>query len=304
VFAFLSSSAGGEELAHLRRFGARVDVVAPNWYALALPAGTVSGGPHPQVIAMVRASGVELWPVLNATLEPGADITDSAVRARVAAAAAAEAAANGYDGITLDIEQLPAGSSSAFTALVASVAGRLHAQHDHLAVYVPRRTSSGGDHDYDWKALARYADLLLASGYNEHSSTSAPGPVTTDHGWSAMLDYAAGISRRSVAPALGAFGYSWPPSGPGQLISSVDAERLRRQSGAVAHTVGGDQMFRAGPRVIYYQDAQMLGRLAWQARLHQMRWLALFSLGREPEAFWAHIRTARQAAAVTRRQRA
>jgi spore germination protein YaaH len=296
VFAFLSQT-GGSELDHLRRYGQRIDVVAPNWYELTLPVGTLSGSPHEAVIALTRAQGAELWPVVNAQLAPG-DLTVSvAQRERVAEAIAAAAAAGGYDGITLDIEQLQRSESGTFTALIALVAARLHAQHDHLAVYVPRRTGSDGDQDYDWRSLARSADLLIASGYNEHSTSSPPGPVVTTAGFGHVLDYAAAISRRSIAPAIGAFGYAWPAGGgPGQLISTTDAEALRSQSRAAVRSVGGDTMFRAGGRVVFYQDIAMLDALAHLARGRGMRWLALFSLGREPDVFWAHITTARQAA--------
>jgi spore germination protein len=297
VFAFLSQT-GGTELDHLRRYGQRISVIAPNWYDLALPAGTLSGSPHRTVIALTRAQGAELWPVVNAQLRPG-DLTGTvAQRKQIAASIASEAAARGYDGITLDIEQLTGARSGAFTALVARLSARLHAQHDHLAVYVPRRTVHGGDQDYDWKALARHADLLITSGYNEHSATSAPGPVMSAAGFAQMLDYATRISRFRVAPAIGAFGYSWPiGGGPGKLISSIDAEHWRREAHALTRAVDGDVMFRAGGRVVYYQDASMLDACARDARARGIRWLALFSLGREPDALWAHITTARQAAA-------
>jgi hypothetical protein len=111
-----------------------------------------------------------------------------------------------------------------------------------------------------------------------------------------MLDYAAGISRFRVAPAIGAFGYSWPVSdrGAGVLISSIAADALRRALAAVTRVVGGELMFRAGGRVVYYENAGALVARARAARAHGMRWLALFSLGREPNSFWARITTARQ----------
>ena len=189
VFAFLSH-AGGSELDHLRRYGSRINVVAPNWYELLLPAGVLSGGPSVPVVALTRAVGAQLWPVVNARPGPGARISDSRTRSRIAAVIAAEAAARGYHGITLDIEQLPADDIAAYTALVALVARRLHAQHEHLAVYVPRRTLRGGDRDYDWPALDRYADLLIASGYDEHAASGPPGPVMSPTGFAQMLEYA------------------------------------------------------------------------------------------------------------------
>jgi spore germination protein YaaH len=294
VFAFLSR-AGGSELDHLRRYGSRIAVVAPNWYELSVPAAALSGGPSIPVVALTRAVRAQLWPVINDRLGPGSRIGDVHVRSRIAAVVAAEAAAHGYDGITLDIEQLPADQTDAYTALVALLARRLHAQHEHLAVYVPRRTVGGGDHDYDWRALNRYADLLIASGYDEHAASGPPGPVMSATGFARMLDYAKRVSRFSVAPAIAAFGYSWPVGGgAGELISSIDAGRWRHQTGAATRTVDGDVMLRASRRIVYYQNASALVAFAGEARARGMRWLALFSLGREPDAFWAHIRTVRR----------
>jgi spore germination protein YaaH len=296
VFAFLSDS-GGSELDHLRRFGSRISVIAPNWYELNASKAVLSGGPNASVVALAHAAVAQLWPVVNDRLGSGTAIGDSRIRSRIATVIADEAAARGYDGITLDIEQLPADQTAAYTALVAIVARRLHAQHEHLAVYVPRRTLAGGDTDYDWPALDRCADLLIASGYDEHTATSAPGPVMSTSGFARMLDYAARISRFSVAPAIAAFGYSWPAGGgAGQMISSVDAERWRVQTGAAARAVDGDAMLRGNGRIVFYQDAPTLDALAREARAHGMRWLALFSLGREPDSFWADIQTARQRA--------
>jgi spore germination protein YaaH len=298
VFAFLSQT-GGTELAHLLRYGSRVSVVAPNWYELRLNNLTLGGAPSQPIVDAARRSGVQLWPVVNAQLEPADPIGNPYARVRIANALAVEAAARGYAGLTLDIEQLSAGQTRAFTALVCRVAARLHAQHEHLAVYVPRRTQDGGDHSYDWRTLMRCADLLIAAGYDEHSATGRPGAVTTAAGFRQMLDYAAGVSQWRVAPAIGAFGYSWPETGgPGELLSTVAAEQIRLTAHARLRGQGGDAYFSAGGRVVHYQTASALIARARDARDVGMRWLALFSLGREPDSFWSHIKTARQA--VTR----
>jgi spore germination protein YaaH len=294
VFAFLSG-AGGAELGHLRRYGTRIDVLAPNWFALRPSDGRVTGVPSQTVTRLARAEGAALWPVVNA-IGAGGGLTGPA-RGRIAAAVAAVAARYRYGGMTLDLEQLPNAESAAFTRLVGLLAARLHAAHRRLAVYVPRRTADGGDVAYNWRALVGEADLLIASGYNEHSATGPPGPVTTAAGFAAVLDYAAGISKGRVVPAVGAFGYSWPRrGGKGELISSVAAERWRRLAGARLQGEAGDAFFDAGGRVVHYQTAAALIARARDAGDVGMRWLALFSLGREPDAFWSQLRTARQAA--------
>ncbi len=292
VFAFLSG-AGGPELSHLRRYGARIDVLAPNWFTAHLGDGRIGGAPQPQVRRVAAAERVALWPVVNAPAT-GDTLATPGVRDRLATAITGLAARYRFPGVTLDLEALPASQSGALARLVTLVAARLHAGHRRLAVYVPRRTAHGGDAAYDWRALAGAADLLIASGYNEHSADGPPGPITTARGFIALLRYAAGISRRRVAPAIGAFGYRWPADGgTGALISSVAADRWRRQAGARLQGAGGDASFRAAGAVVHYQTATALMARAGDARAAGMRWLALFSLGREPDAFWAALPSAR-----------
>jgi spore germination protein len=296
LFAFLST-AGGAELDHLRRYGRRISVLAPNWYQLNLPTQSLSGGPAPAVVALARAAGTQLWPVINARLAAGEAVGGAHQRRLIAAAIATEAARRGYQGVTLDVEPLSANESRAFDALVAAVAVRLHAQQERLAVYVPRRTARGGDQAYKWPDLLSSADLLIASGYDEHTAASRPGPITTTAGFEDVLDYAATLSRFRVVPAIGAFGYAWPVrGGPGQFISTIAANALRTQTRARRHGAGGDTSFVGDGLIVHYESTPALIARVRDARAVGMHWLALFSLGREPDAFWAGITTARQTA--------
>ena len=294
VFAFLSPG-GGAPLDHLRRYGTRISVLAPNWYALQQVTGGLTGAPAPQVLGLARADGIAVWPVVDAQLDSGAVIATSAARARIVSAITETAARNGYAGMTLDIEQVPASERQAYTALATALAARLHAAGRSLAVYVPRRTASGGDPAYDWPALAGVADLLIASGYDEHGALTRPGPVTTAQGFSAMLGYAAGVSLTRIAPAVGAFGYSWPAAGgPGELVSTLGAQQTRRDAGAALHGRAGDAWYVAGGRIVHYQSGVALRARARAARAAGFHWLALFSLGREPGWLWSHLRTWRR----------
>lgn len=87
-------------------------------------------------------------------------------------------------------------------------------------------------------------------------------------------------------PLAGAFGYRWPR---GELISTVDAARMRRETGARARRSDGAERFRTGGDTVVYETAAGLRmRVAAGAR-----WVGLFSLGREPASFWRGLRTAR-----------
>ncbi len=297
VFAFVSGL-GGAELARLRSVGHRLDVVAPNWFALDVASGRVrGGGPHTERLRRTaNAAGAAVWPVVNARMGEAPTILGTAWRERAAQGVASLAAEAGYAGMTLDVEELAPEHGPAFTALVQRTAALLHGQGRRLAVYVPRPFTRFGA-AYDWPALAAAADLVLASGYNEHAPGSRPGPVATAGGFATVLEHAAAVSRTRVAPTLGAFGYRWPRGGGrGKLVSTTTAGRLRRQCRLRGARKDGAVRFTCRGGVVVYESQSGLVARALAARRAGFRWLALFSLGREPAGFWRHVATARRRA--------
>lgn len=293
VFAFVSS-AGGEELRRLERLGSRIDVVAPNWYALDPASGRLRAPVHTQrVLAAARRGGVEVWPVVNALTGGSREWEPPEARERIAVSLLAAASGAGASGVTLDMEELRPEQRDAFTALVREAAARLHAARRRLAVYVPR-PGPGEGAAYDWAALAGHADLVLSSGYNEHWAGSEPGPTTTSRGFAEVVDRAleqAGPAK--AVPVLGAFGYRWPPGGRGELIASRDAQRLRPSTGTARED--GWERFGAGADTVVYETTAGLRARAAAARASGAHWIGLFSLGREPAAFWDGLETARDA---------
>jgi spore germination protein len=286
VFAFVSDLHGAE-LDRFDRVGAKLDVVAPNWYALDVATGALRGPAHTDRLrATARRHGVAVWPVVNARTAGSAAWEPPAARERIVRSLVAAADA----GVTLDMEELRPPQRPAFTALVATAAARLHAAGRRLAVYVPR---TGGA--YDWKAIAARADLLLAAGYNEHWSLSPPGPVTTSKGFADVRDRALDAAGAGKAvPLLGAFGYRWAPGRPGTLIGSADAELLRRRTGARGQVSDGSERFRVGADTVVYETVAGLRARAAAAREAGAQWIGLFSLGREPRRFWTGFSTLRE----------
>ena len=287
VFAFVSRVEGAE-IARLKQVGLRIDVIAPNWYALDVRSGNLATplrtNADPLLVTALER-GVRVWPTVNALTGGARRWERRAVRTRIAASLRAAALTPGVSGVTLDMEELRPGQRRRFSALVREAAAGLHAVDRKLAVYVPRPGPVAGA-AYDWRALARHADLLLASGYNEHWAGGTPGPITTARGFDDIVERALDAAgRRKAVPVLGAFGYRWPAGGQGQLISTSDAEELPR----------GGRVRAEADTVVYNTGAGLRAR-ARAARAAGARWIGLFSLGREPARFWRGLQTARGAA--------
>jgi spore germination protein YaaH len=297
VFAFVSS-VGGREIARLERFGTDIDVVAPNWYAIDTASGVLAApgaGTVQRLLSVAQPRRVKVWPTVNARTGGSRAWESPAARTRIVRSLEAVALGEGATGVTLDMEELRPRQRRAFTALVGAAAQRLHARDRRLAVYVPR-PGPGEGAAYDWAALARHADLVLTAGYNEHWSGGAPGPIATTGGFAGVVDRGLALAGASKAvPLLGAFGYRWPAAGRGTMVSSIDADRLRRTRGAKGQADDGSVRFRAGGDTVVYETAAGLRARAAAARAAGATWIGLFSLGREPERFWRGLETARSA---------
>jgi hypothetical protein len=293
------SSVGGREIARLERLGADIDVAAPNWYALDAASGRLAGPDlrtaH-RLLDVALPRGVRVWPTVNVRTGGSRTWEPAGAQARLVRSLEVAALGEGASGVTLDMEQLRADQRDEFTALVTAAARRLHAAGRQLAVYVPR-PGPGGGAAYDWAALARGADLLLTAGYNEHWSGGPPGAISTSDGFEQVVDRGLALAGPAKAvPLLGAFGYRWAGRGRGTLLSSIDADRLRRTHNARTRRSDGAARFRVGPDTVVYETAAGLRARAAAARAHGARWIGLFSLGREPIAFWRDLPMHRSAA--------
>lgn len=286
VFAFLSR-ADGRELTRLAQVGRRISVLAPNWYELDVARGTVrEPWDRTPVLRAARRAGVPLWPVVNARTGGSSAIDAPAARRRAARAVVRVASDPAYAGVTLDVEELRAGQRDAYTAFVREVAAGLSARGRRLAVYAPRPTRGGSALAYDWPALADAADLLLVATYNETGPQGPPGPLDTSAGYAEVLARAADVSTERAVPIVGAFGYAWRRGGRGRLISTIDAERQRAACGVRRTVTDGNAAFRCGASTVHHATVAGLRSRAREAGAAGFRWLALFSLGREPRSFW------------------
>lgn len=288
IFAFLSRIEGGTEMVRLRQVGRRISVLAPNWYEVNVDTGAMhrpSG--HHDVLEEARRQRLPVWPVINARTGGSPAIEDPVARTRAIRAIAQVALDPAYAGVTLDIEELAPQQRGHYTALVRGLSTALRRHRRKLAVYVPRPREAGSSLAYDVPALAKAADLVLVATYNETGPNGPPGPLDSSAGFRDVLDRAGDVSRRKVVPILAAIGYAWSPEGgAGQMLSTVEADRRARRCRVRRHVRDGNASYDCDGTTIYHATRTGLRERASRAGGERFRWLALFSLGREPRGFW------------------
>jgi cellulose synthase/poly-beta-1,6-N-acetylglucosamine synthase-like glycosyltransferase/spore germination protein YaaH/peptidoglycan/xylan/chitin deacetylase (PgdA/CDA1 family) len=191
----------------------------------------VSGGRvHPvddRVMSFLKAqkAEVEVFPLIN-NYDPvtrqwlssvGELLNDPAARQNFRNQLLVFLASDRFKGAALDFEEIPLQSQPGFRALVEEMGQDLHGRGLKLYVNVPV-----SDRDYDYAALAARSDGLVLMNYDQHQTTSRPGPVAAQEWFKTNLQQALkNIPKDKIICAIGNYGYDWALSGKKKQVVGV-----------------------------------------------------------------------------------
>jgi spore germination protein YaaH len=152
-----------------------------------------------------------------------------------------------FVGWQLDLEYIAPEDESYYTQFVQRAAAGLHREGKLLSIaVVPRFSDVYPDADpsqefhsdewgapYDFRALGRVVDFMTLMAYDQHSSTTPPGPVAGYDWAKAALDYAtARVPCQKILLGIPFYGREWIQSGDvtsARTLSSADAQNRLEQ---------------------------------------------------------------------------
>jgi cellulose synthase/poly-beta-1,6-N-acetylglucosamine synthase-like glycosyltransferase/peptidoglycan/xylan/chitin deacetylase (PgdA/CDA1 family)/spore germination protein YaaH len=115
-----------------------------------------------------------------------------------------------YRGLSLDIESLPDNASPAYLRFIHDLYADMHARN--LRLYVNTMVSTTDD---DLRQIAANSDGVVLMNYDEHQTTSNPGPVASQEWFVGNLRRALTIvPKEKLICAIGNYGYDWTLSIP------------------------------------------------------------------------------------------
>lgn len=169
-----------------REYAAKVGIVAPQCYSLDRW-GWLHGAPTPALMAIARAHGVPVMPlIINKDFSrwQAHDLLyDREARDRALGQMITHARANGFIGYQIDFEGMRYTDRAAFSRFIGELARGLHRHGLILSVAVAARTGPARDHSfdgysgvYDYRRLAQAADFLSVMAYPEYNGNN-PGPL-------------------------------------------------------------------------------------------------------------------------------
>jgi peptidoglycan-N-acetylglucosamine deacetylase len=279
----------------LRANAARLDVAVTGWIGLdsgtALPiipslfpdTMRLSKGTPRRMAIVTSWHGTRFHPGTVRKLA-----SDQARLARAAGTIATHAASMRYAGLVLDLEALDRADLASLLRVVKTMTDSAHARGvSPVIVAIPAADTVA----YPARPLVRVADFVMPMLYDQHWSTSGPGPIS-EPDWVrntlAMRIAEAGASK--VIAALPTYGYRWRNGRTAaEDVTFPEAKRIATQAGVRLTRDARTNTLRAakpGEWEIWVTDAELLGTLARQARIAGVSRIALWRIGQEDPEIW------------------
>jgi cellulose synthase/poly-beta-1,6-N-acetylglucosamine synthase-like glycosyltransferase/peptidoglycan/xylan/chitin deacetylase (PgdA/CDA1 family)/spore germination protein YaaH len=233
----------------------QIDLLFPQWLHVLSPQGALMGN-NPDThrdFAIVDASGVhdpddgdrvkhvivaakedtEIYPHLNnynsTGVTPGWDagmggvlkdpVKSAALRRQIVRFFSTYPV---YRGLSLDFESLPDDATPAYLAFIHELESDLHPLSVRLLVNTAVATS-----DADLKTIAQNSDGIILMNYDQHQTTSDPGPIASQDWFVGNLTRVLKVvPKEKLICAIGNYGYDWtlsipatPKNGRGKSLS-------------------------------------------------------------------------------------
>ncbi|HEX5434506.1 MAG TPA: glycosyl hydrolase family 18 protein, partial [Candidatus Angelobacter sp.] len=216
----------------LKQYYPQIDLLFPEWLHVLTPDGNIQSvdennrpfwvvqkgrvhSPDDKVMPFLRAekANVDVLPLIN-NFDPvgkqwltniGDFLNDPQARQNFRSQLLVFLASDRFKGATIDFEEIPLSAQLGFRALISEMGQDLHARGLKLYVNVPV-----ADKDYDYKALAASSDGLIVMNYDQHQTTSEPGPVAAQDWFVSNLRQALkDIPKTKIICSIGNYGYDW-----------------------------------------------------------------------------------------------
>jgi len=202
-------------------------------------------------------------------------------------------AAAPYDGLQIDFESVLPKDGDVFLSFLRELRAGLGKKM--FTVALPARTRLLSDDVYDYNAIKPLVDRILVMAYDEHWSTSEPGPIAS-MGWCQQVaQYALQtIGPEKLIMGLPFYGRSWGSENTNRAYLYSGIEGLRElQNIKEIQRENGIPTFKFEMPLsvtVYYEDDYSLSTRLEMYRNMGVTAAGFWRLGQETPAFWPTIK--------------
>ncbi len=197
-----------------------------------------------------------------------------------------------FDGIQIDFEAVQRRDGAAFVAFLRDLKKALP-KGKMLSVALPAKRIYVDD-AYDYRGISRIADRVLIMAYDQHWSTSKPGPVASLQWCRAVADYASkNIPKSKLVMGLPLYGREWGDEGYSRSLRWPQVNELMDRDDAVIEyslDEGFKVMYKENMKNTFYFDDIKATRQKLTMYSDYTEGVGFWRLGMESEGLWNIIR--------------
>ena len=203
-------------------------------------------------------------------------------------------AANPFDGLQIDFENVPARDGEAFLSFLKELRAGL--KDKVFTVALRARTRTIQNDVFDYATIKPIVDRILVMAYDEHWSTSAPGPIASLPWCRNVARYALEvIGEEKLIMGLPLYGRTWGNINPNRAFFYSGIERIHREYGSpeIRREEGIPTYIYETPlRVtVYYEDNYSLATRMDMYSKMGVSSVGFWRLGMESPTFWSLVKS-------------
>jgi spore germination protein YaaH len=198
-----------------------------------------------------------------------------------------------FDGLQIDFELVPQNDGEAFLSFLGELRAGLGEKVFTAAL--PARTNQAESGVYDYRKILPLVDRILIMAYDEHWSTSEPGPVASMNWCRSVAAYALeAIGPDKLIMGLPFYGRTWGSVNPNRAFFHSGIERIKRENNVSAvNRQDGVPTFTYEVPVtvtVFYEDEYSLSTRLNMYRTMGVRAVGFWTLGQETPLIWELLR--------------
>ncbi len=205
-----------------------------------------------------------------------------------------------YDGLQIDFELVSADDKEHYLSFLRELKSKLK-KNQILSVAIPARTRKLSSDAYDYEKIAAIVDRIIVMAYDEHWSTSAPGPIASEAWCKNVLAYAQKtIPREKFIMGQSFYGRAWSnddtagaykfssidrlfrgQNAKGKLSDDTEITRVRIDNGIPTFTLSKEVTY-----TFYFDNAWSLSRRLQTYEAANVKGVSFWRLGQEDSDIW------------------